>query len=263
MTGTSDRNQKLPAAAGSNAAYPLFYRRPVVLHFEEHGKKAIAPQSDYRFAAKTNAVPISVAEFSSTVSHYPVVFAEGELAPVVVLSLKQGENHFLEAGGDWRRETYVPAYLRRYPFILAHSPGQDSRALAVDAESERFVELADSDPGRRIFNADGAPSPLAGQILAFCEAYHQQHLHSIEFVNALKDADLLVARHASMRFPDQSRYQLGGFRLVDPDRYRKLPAETLQAWHEKGWLDAIALHLASQKNWNLLMKLDRDQTEVA
>jgi len=263
MTSTANSNDKLPAEAGSTSTLPLFYMKPVVLRFEEHKQKALAPLKDYRFASASNAVPISIGEFNAASANFPIVFAEGELAPVVVLGLKQGENDYLESDGTWRPDTYVPAYLRRYPFILAQFADQDTRALTVDAESDRFVDLAESDPEWRIFNEDGSPSPQIAQILNLCEAFHQNQLLSGEFVEALKSADLLVAKHASMKFPDQSQYQLGGFRIVDPDRYRKLPAETLQAWHEKGWLDAVALHIASQRNWGQLMKLNRDRGEAA
>jgi len=94
------------------------YRSPVVLRFEQHRDLCVKPAGDYSFARDVNAVPISVGEFMPAIRNYPIVFAEGSLTPVAILGLKQGENRFLTAGGAWRRDAYIPAYLRRYPFIF-------------------------------------------------------------------------------------------------------------------------------------------------
>src|SRR5690606_38641113 len=96
---------------------------------------------------------------------------------------------------------------------------------------------------------DGSATQVAKDMLKFCEAYHQQHLVSEAFVAAIQEADLLVAKNADMTFRDKSTYQLRGFRIVDPERFRALPPAQVADWHAKGWLNAIALHLASQQNW--------------
>ena len=250
------------ASAGQSSQYPLFYKRPVVLRFEAHKNKALVPQTHYRFAAASNAVPISIGEFMPAIRNYPIVFAEGSLAPVAILGLKQTENLFLEPNGAWRSGAYIPAYLRPYPFILAQADGSNRRALTVDEDSDRFVDLtADDDPQGRLFTDDGAATPMAKDILKFCEAYHQQHLAGEAFVAAIKEADLLVAKNADMTFPDKSTYQLRGFRIIDPERFRALPAALVADWHSKGWLNAIALHLASQQNWQLLLALHQSKSE--
>src|SRR5690606_29613329 len=102
MSNTNHSAQR-PVSSDAAPGLPLWYRKPVVLRFEEHRNKALAPQAHYRFAASSNAVPISVGEFMPAIRNYPIVFAEGSLAPVAILGLKQSENLFLEQDGAWRR----------------------------------------------------------------------------------------------------------------------------------------------------------------
>ncbi len=256
-------SRKGPPPTASAAGLPLFYRNPTVLRFEEHKGKALAPRNNFRFAAGTNVVPISVGEFAQASSHYPIAFVEGDLAPVALLGLRQGQNDFLTPDGTWQSDAYVPAYLRRYPFALAQVPGRDARVLMIDAASERFIDTVEGKPEWRIFSEDGQAMPTVAEMMTFCEAFHHQHLLGVEFVNALKEADLLVSRHTKVTFPDQSKYQLGGFRMVDPGRFRALSGQTLERWHQNGWLDAVALHLASQKNWRTLMKRSQNKAEAA
>jgi len=260
MPNTNHSAQR-PLSSDAAPGLPLWYRKPVVLRFEEHKDKALAPQTHYRFAASSNAVPISVGEFMPAIRNYPIVFAEGSLAPVAILGLKQAENLFIEPNGVWREGAYVPAYLRRYPFILTQAGGTNNRALTIDESSDRFVDVAESDSQGRLFTEDGTATPMAKDILKFCEAYHQQHLASEAFVAAIQEADLLVAKNADMTFRDKSTYQLRGFKIIDPERFRALPPALVADWHGKGWLNAIALHLASQQNWQLLLAAHHSKSE--
>lgn len=234
---------------------PLFYKKPQVLRFEDHKAMGLVGSQDFSFTAEATAIPLSVSEFMPSIRHYPIVFVGGkEPSPVAIVGLKQGRNLMLEEGGAWAARAYIPAYIRRYPFILVQSPDQDTRYLAYDGESGRIKPLADAPDAAPIFNEDGTASKAVEPMLHLCEAYHQHRAQDTAFLKAIADADILVARHVDMDFPDKSRYRLDGFSVIDIERYRALPARTLKQWTEKGWTDAIALHLASAQNWGLLME---------
>lgn len=234
---------------------PLFYRKPQVLRFEDHKAMGLVGSQDFSFTAEATAIPLSVSEFMPSIRHYPIVFVgDKEPSPVAIVGLKQGRNLMLEEGGAWAAHTYIPAYIRRYPFILVQSPDQDTRYLAYDSESGRIKPLADAPDAAPIFNEDGTASKAVEPMLHLCEAYHQHRAQDTAFLKAISEADILVARHVDMDFPDKSRYRLDGFSVIDIERYRALPARTLKQWTEKGWTDAIALHLASAQNWGLLME---------
>lgn len=238
---------------------PLFYRTPQVLRFEEHKDLVLSQAPDFRFAAEANAIPLTVGEFMPVVRNYPIVFVSSgdTVSTVAITGLKQGQNLFVSPDGTWAEGAYIPAYLRRYPFIFVEEQGADRRVLAVDTASERIKQASETENGAPLFTEDGKAGEGAEPALQLCEALRLQFAKDVALLKALVDQDLLVERHADMEFPDKSRYRLSGMRLVDPERYRALPAETLAEWHTAGWTDAIALHIASQANWSLL--LDRNQ----
>nr|WP_272213740.1 SapC family protein [Marinicella sp. W31]MDC2879690.1 SapC family protein [Marinicella sp. W31] len=238
---------------------PLFYHKPQILRFEEHKGLGLVAKNDFSFSSEATAIPLSVTEFMPAVRHYPIVFidASGSPAPVAIVGLKQGRNLMLEQDGTWAAYAYVPAYIRRYPFILVQAPNEDTRYLAYDSESGRVKPLSEAPDAAPIFNEDGTASKVVEPMLQLCEAYHQHRAQDTAFLKAVAEADILVARHVDMEFPDKTRYRLDGFSVIDPERYRKLPARTLKQWTEKGWADAVALHLASTQNWGLLMERNR------
>jgi len=243
----------------SGSGMPLFYQKPQVLHFEAHKDMGIVASTDYSFAANATAIPLSVSEFMPAIRHYPIVFVNaGGPAPVAITGIRQGQNLMIDSKGAWENNTYIPAYIRRYPFILVQAPDdQDRRMLAFEATSGRVKPLAEAPEATRLFESDGKPSDAIKPMMQLCELYHQHRAQDSEFLKAIKDADLLVARHVDFEFPDKDRYRLDGFQLIDADRYRALPVRTIRDWNKKGWTDAIALHLASAQNWSLLMDRNR------
>lgn len=236
------------------SSLPTGYREPVVLRADAHRHLRLKPLGDFSFVARSNAVPLCPSEFMPAVRHFPIVFAAGpKPMALAVLGLKAEQNLFVGIDGQWRADTYIPAYLRRYPFIPADVA--DGRSLlAVDLASSRLVE-GDGGAGeeaRPLFDAQGAPAPALQEAIGFCDSFQEDQRRGDVFASALAAAGLLVTRSADMQFPDQSRYTLQGFSVVDPALYRALPATTLEDWHRRGWTDAIALHLASARNWDLL-----------
>src|SRR5690606_22183616 len=69
-----------------------------------------------------NAVPLSFAEFAVACRDYPIAFVSGDggqsYVAMAVLGLENRRNLFATADGAWEPGTYVPAYVRRYPFCM-------------------------------------------------------------------------------------------------------------------------------------------------
>ena len=86
-------------------------------------------------------MPINAVEFGLAVRHYPIVFTSADPAlPVAVLGLRSGQNMFIGDDGAWESSNYVPAYIRRYPFIFMSSSDGLQFTLCVDVESEAVSE---------------------------------------------------------------------------------------------------------------------------
>jgi len=183
-----------PAAQGH---LPLFYERPRPLHLTEHADLALKTPANFAFAATTVALPILLGEFLAAGKDYPIVFGPGDVpAPVAFMGLGKGENLFVQPDGTWRRGAYVPAYVRRYPFLLVDSPENKRRILFVD-EASPNVTRGKGTP----LVADGKPTEAAKNALKFCEAYAFDQQKTREFCEALVAQDLLETRNITITLP--------------------------------------------------------------
>jgi hypothetical protein len=232
------------AAANAPAFLPLFYKDPVLLRFDMRRQSDGRRSNLFDFALEATAVPLGVGEFMPAIRHYPVVFSEsGPAVPLAVLGLQQGGKLLVDHKGAWQtgRGHYQPGYVRRYPFAANDAPGHSASLRAVAEE-----------PDAGFLSGDCMAEPSDMDV---CQAFHEDHLRTAAFAEAMDEAGLLIAHRCDLKFPAGVHYTLDGFRVIDESAFRALPITTLAGWHGKGWLDLITLHLASQRNWQLLLDL--------
>lgn len=237
---------------------PLFYKNPVLLRFEDHRDAGLALATNFGFAREAVAIPLCIGEFAVAMRHYPIVFAIDDYAsPIALVGIKRERNLFIERDGSWRAGSYVPAYVRRYPFIGTQTPDKAGQLLSIDRASDRFVgSSADQHDVERLFDEAGGPTRTAQSAMAFCRAYYADSTNTVAFGQALVAAKVLTPYHADFRLPDGSQHQVNGFSAVDEKAFRALPAETITDWHAKGWLDLVTLHLASLQSFQGLLDLN-------
>jgi hypothetical protein len=129
IASMTDTTAQTPGLSGN----VLFYSQPEPLSVEAHGTLGVDPvEKPYAFTATTNLVPLTVTEFAPAALSYPVIFVGDAKQPVAVMGLRPGENLFVSADGDFRSEAYIPAYVRRYPFVFANDDAQKRLILCVD-----------------------------------------------------------------------------------------------------------------------------------
>lgn len=235
------------APQAESSRLPLFYRDPQPLSSKVHADWRLK-DGDADFAAEAPYVPIVVGELASAARCYPVVFAAGDAQPIAVLGLER-RNLFVE-DGRWALDSYVPAYVRRYPFGFIATTDPDGFALAIDAASDRVVK--DGDEGMRLFE-DSEPAELTKQALAFCDAFRADANATRAFADALKAQGLLIDRRADATLPDGRKLGLEGFQVVDAEKFAKLDAGTIAEWHGRGWLALVHFHLASLERFQSLL----------
>jgi hypothetical protein len=239
-----------------SARLPLFYKNPTPLSSERHAKKSISRTPDYSFAVDTNSVPVTAMECSRAMQNYPIVFTTGDpVVPVAVLGLRGAKNQFVEPDGAWRAGAYIPAYIRRYPFILMESPDKLQFTLCIDEDSNLLV---DGD-GQPLFEGDTA-TEAANKALEFCSAYQGQHSFTLEFTAALEKYGLLVENRASVALKSGEQLSLSGFRMVDEAQLAALPDDVFLDWRQRGWVPLIYCHLLSMGNWQALVE-GQDESE--
>jgi len=235
-----------PGEAGTPiGSLPLFYKKPHVVTVDRHGKAGLKETTSFAFARDTNSVPLGADEILVAQAHFPIVFAETDPPiPVAVLGLGDARNVFVNADGSWRAGAYIPAYIRRYPFILASAGKPGEMMLAIDEDAPNFV----ADGGRRLFEGT-VPTPLARQAAQFCQAFQNQFDLGRAFGEALRAANVLLPRRADVRRADGKTISLQRFRVIDEARFDALPDELFLRWRRAGWLGLAYSHLLSMRRW--------------
>ncbi len=232
-------------------AMPMFYASPRPLDRVRDSKLKMNRPTDFRFASKTNAIPLLIEEFPMAASYYPIVFADGPTpVPAAVVGLKNDQNLFVGADGAWINGTYLPAYVRRYPFILMDDPQNKQFVLCVDDQCGMLSESGEFS----LFEGE-QPSPFTKNAMEFCAALRQQGDATDEFVKALKEHDLLIANNAQIEVKDGNRFQLSGFLIIDPKKFDELPDSVILQWRKKGWLGLVYAQLLSSHRWQSLVEL--------
>jgi hypothetical protein len=233
------------------ASLPLFYKNPMPLEPGRHAKAGLSPRSDFRFARATNAIALTLSEFGPAARTYPIVFsAEAPVVPFAVVGVRDGENLFLDQNNQWKDDAYVPAYVRRYPFIFSEVPNSDRMILCVDEAAPAF-EQDSTQP----FFVDGKPSENLQRALKFNEAFHAQLQETRRFGEWLEQNAMLEERMARAEIAGGQSYTLRGFRLVNPEKIRTLTDVEVLELHKKGWLPLLHFHLQSLSNWAALSRM--------
>jgi len=230
---------------------PMFYTSPRPLDRARDQNLHISRPRHFRFASKTNAIPILLDEFPMAAAHYPIIFASGpQPVPAAVMGLKNDVNLFIDDKGQWLEGAYLPAYVRRYPFILMDDPQQKQYVLCFDEKSDMLGETGEY----ALFDGEN-PSDFTKGAMEFCATLRHQGETTDEFVKALQEHDLLIKNDAQIDMTGGTRVQLSGFLIVDPKKFDALPDNVYLAWRRKGWIGLIYAHLLSSHRWPHLIAL--------
>jgi hypothetical protein len=232
-------------------ARALFYTQIRPVNRKQHGGWSIDPRAGFAFARHTNSVPLMTVEFPLVAQEYPIVFVKGDdgVLPVAVLGLKDRQNLFIGETGDWDAR-YVPAYVRRYPFIYATSDGGKTFALCID---EGFAGCNQDGEGERLFLEDGSHSPYLERVLAFLRQYEAQYRNTRAFGERIHDLGLLEEAQAHVALTSGGKLALGGLWTVARDKLRGLKTKDLKALMEGDALELLYVHLLSLGNFSKLV----------
>ena len=252
------------AAAGQLDGNVLFYSKPEPLSPEMHGTLGVNPvEKPYAFVGASHVVPLTVTEFAPAALSYPVVFLGDVKQPVAVMGLRQTENLYVTAQGDFRPEAYIPAYVRRYPFVFANDPAQKRLILCIDRAAPFIVE-----GGQAPLFVDGKPSDYVNQAMEFCNNFEQERLRTESFVKLLTDLDLFDVREAVFTPRDANGQpgqpqKLADYFAVSEEKLKALASEKLAELRDNGALGQIYAHLVSLLGWDRLIALAFERARAA
>lgn len=231
----------------------LIYRNVQPITRDKHGELYLKAGKDFVFAKEVNSVPLMAAEFPAAASDLPIVFTEADdgVLPVAVLGIERDVNLMVDDDNRWQGE-YVPAFFRRYPFVFASSADGKSFTLCVD---EDYEGINSEGRGERLFDADGEQTQYLSRVLSFLQDYQAHFQRTRAFCRRLVDLDLLESVEAQVRLPEGGRRTLTGFKAINRNKLKELPAEQLQSLMSNDELELIHIHLQSMRNFNRLTRL--------
>ncbi len=226
----------------------LFYQNIVPLNDKGHADLRVQPLRTYRFAATSNSVPVLAGEFAECARRYPIVFARSDTGtvPAVMLGLRDHENLFVDAAGRWM-SGYIPAFVRRYPFVLGAGEG-GQMVVCVDDKASCFSKTE----GEPLF-VDGQPSATLKQSMNFLREFQNAAEATaamatrIEALGLLRDADSLA------QLKNGKQFRLGGMRVIDEQRLAELDDVTTLELFRSGAMRLIHIHLMSLGNLSSLI----------
>lgn len=223
------------------------FKSCIPLKFADHSGLRVFESNDYSFARNETLVPIVYDEMAEIAREYPIIFPQNNSGlPCALLGLEPGTNTYVGEGGRWLA-SYIPAHIRRYPFMLVSkdSQGEDGQfVVAFDPEAEHF-----KDPnGHAVFTSDGKPTEHMERRFALLQQIQKAIPLTRKLVEVLDDAGILVERTVTLKKTDKAN-QITGFRVIDEKALNALSDEDFLSLRSKGALPLIYSHLLSWANF--------------
>jgi len=232
-------------ATAPQQSLPLFYNQLEPLSSQTHGDWRVRPSNAAAFLAKVHAIPVTVEEFPMVQRHMPIVFSVGDdPVPLALMGLNEGVNVFFDDEGKLiENNFYIPAYIRRYPYLLARlRPDAEELSLCFDPTSDA---LGAFEEGEKLFE-DGQPSEVTKQILQFNEQFEQAGMRTAQFVKELKDLELLMDGEVTIQPEGAAQpFIYRGFQMVDENKLNELRGDQLRKVVQNGMLPLVYAHLFS------------------
>ena len=204
----------------------------------------------FGFLRAAHAIPGTVTEFGMAAAAYPIIFVGDEYTPVAVMGVRQGENVFVRDDGQTEPDFYVPAFVRRYPFVFANDNQGERLLLCID----RDAPMVTNQPDVPLFE-NGEPTAFTQNAIDFCTEFERQRRSTTEFVAIIKRLGLFEQKSVAFQPRDQQgnaqgdQQKIADYWAVDENKLNDLPADKFNLLRENGALGAIYAHMISLLNW--------------
>jgi hypothetical protein len=224
----------------------LIYENIKPLNQRDHGEMSLKRTSDFGFARETNAVPLVGSEFLAASEEYPIVFTKTNegIVPSVILGVRDRQNAFVTAEGSWDAR-YVPAFIRRYPFVFGTDEKAETFTLMID---ESYPGLNKAGEGEKLFDAEGKLTEFANQTVEFLKEFQALFVRTREFGDHLEKLGLLDPVEVKTPLPNDPDRKVNGFLVVNRDKLKALKGDVLESMMKSEELELVFMHMLSLRN---------------
>lgn len=228
------------------------YREPALLDSQLHRHKRLKGLSDFGVTKNMHAVFLTATEFPQAALDFPIIFINtGErledgkamVSPVALMGLSAGENLRVTADGRWDAR-YVPAFIRRFPFLTAGVKGSEAPGVFVDTSWSGFNDTE----GEPLFDERGKPTEALKRALDFLQRFDDEQLRTRALCKRLIELDVLKEMQADATMPNGENIKIEGFMTVDEEKLTALPDPVVLELHRNGVLMLLQVHLISLAN---------------
>lgn len=233
----------------------LFYKNPQPINPEQHaglGVKQI--DKPFEFLRQAHAIPVTVTEFGMAAASFPIIFVGEERTPVAVMGIRPGENLFVTDDGRVDPDFYVPAFVRRYPFVFANDNQSDRLLLCID----RDAPMVTNQPEIPLFE-NGQPSDFTQNAIEFCQEFERQRRSTADFTAIITRMGLFEEKSVNFQprdpqgNPAGDQQKIADYWAIDENKLNELTDEQFKELRANGALGAIYAHMISLLNWQRII----------
>lgn len=240
-----------------SGALPL-YKKPEPLSAQAHAGKGLKfSDRPFDFLKDTHFVPVTIGEFGTCSGRYPVIFLGDNKTPVAAMGLRAGENLFVDGEGKFEEFGYLPAYVRRYPFVSAsHGEDQDRFTICIDGESN----LVSDQPDQPFFDGEGKPTDYTNRAIDYVKRFEADVAATNDFLKRMNELDLFEEQKATFQprdgqgNPQGEPQTVASYWGISGEKLRQLEPAVLAELRDNAYLGAIYAHMMSVPNWDALIQ---------
>jgi hypothetical protein len=227
------------------------YKNIKVVNRSTDTKLKVAPIEGFQYASELRHCLITINEFYEAAKSQPIVFSKqqdtGNYFACALMGLTEGSNLFVNKDGSWRTGEYVPAFVRRYPFIFVEHDG-DNLSLAIDHDHKAVNKRK----GEALFDGEGEATAYTNQVMSFMTLYQQSSIHTQEMIKMLDEKGLLEEATAKI-VQNGEESVLTGFMRVNEEKLATIDDSDMLDLVKTGAYKWVVAHLMSLSNFRKLL----------
>ncbi len=241
----------------------MFYKNPQPLSKDrhaQHGVKQVA--KPFEFMADQHFMPLTAPEFGAAAASMPIIFAGEDRSPLAVMGIRQNENLFV-TDGVYEQDFYMPAFARRYPFVLAGDQANDRFVVCVDEDAECVVGKGAEQP----FFAGDDTSNFTKEAFQFLQNFERDRQATQVMIDTFKELDLFESKEMNFQGvnPDGTpapRQKIADYFAISEEKLKSLPADKTKEFVDNGYMAVANAHLISLGNWQRLVNMTLRRAEA-